>query len=531
MNKLNIFFQNYFYNKELSNFNILIFTFIFNFIFMFSLYWINNYDNFSFISGDWGPHWSSILFDGANYRGCNFICSPYPIGFFFKYIELTFGLSIYLALIVFSLTLYLIIYFSQKLIRLISKKYSLLILLFLYLSPTGFIVTLTYYKDVFMLLSLVISYYIFLKLLSEKEKKISEILFYILLYIFACLVICLSRHPAINLLFLINIVFLCTFFIKVLISQNNYLKNNVINVLLFTFIVSVFTIDYHFETKFEQDGLSFSMPKLSVKYFNKYYSIEAIIAKIKNKNDIDTSNKELLTVEDLLVKITKVDLIQTSKIKIVDSYELIDNSENTDKVSELENVDTKSDTLKERIEETKADTEMELIVNYFEGRNIEINKHIIATNKLKDNSLTEIIINKKNSFVKSQKAFIKNAQFLKDSSYGNAFITLYNSLLQPSPFYVLKYSTQNLFIKIIIAFDIFITNFLLLGLLFIGYNKYRYEQIFILISSIAILYIILSFQSDYGSFIRHKYFFWKILASIGIINLFAALNYYKILQR
>ena len=285
-----------------------------------------------------------------------------------------------------------------------------------------------------MLLSLVISYYIFLSLLSEKEKNISQILFYVILFIFACLLISLSRHPAINLIFVINFIFLCIFLIKVLISQNHYLKNNIINVLLFTFIVSMFTINYHFNTKFEQNGISFNIPPLSIKYFSKIESMALLVEKIKNKNDENINTKEPLTIEDLLSKISNLELIIPSKIRLVESNELKSDvtndlliqpdDEKNDLVGKGEEISTK-----------------QIIKDYIETRNIEINKSYIEQDKeLKDKPITEVLSHRANDLVSSQKDFIKNLQFLNDSSNGNPLFNLYNSLFQPSPIYILKYS-------------------------------------------------------------------------------------------
>ena len=147
------------------------------------MYWINDYEHFSFINGDWLHHWMSIFFDGVNFIGCNFICAPYPFGFFFKFVELKYNLGLESAIFIFSIILFISIYYTQKLIRYFTTKFSLLILLFIFLSPSSFLITLTYYKDIFMYASLIIVFNTFIYFLIDiKHNPLKK--YYIYFYLF-----------------------------------------------------------------------------------------------------------------------------------------------------------------------------------------------------------------------------------------------------------------------------------------------------------------------------------------------------------
>ena len=78
-----------------------------------------------------------------------------------------------------------------------------------------------------------------------------------------------------------------------------------------------------------------------------------------------------------------------------------------------------------------------------------------------------------------------------------------------------------------ICIEILFTNLFLLGFIFIFKNKYPFEKLFIILSSCLALYIIFTFEINYGTYLRHKFFFWKIISAFGLLNIFIYLNNLK----
>tara|TARA_X000000950_G_scaffold224301_1_gene270353 strand:- start:18966 stop:20468 length:1503 start_codon:yes stop_codon:yes gene_type:complete len=494
MNNVRLILDSYLLNKKIKAINILIFSFLLNLTIIYLSYWYNDYKHFSIFNGDWLDHWESIFFDGVNFIGCNFICAPYPFGYFFKFIELKYNLGLEIAILIFSLILFISIYFTQELIRYFTTKFSFIILIFIFLSPSGFLITLTYYKDIFMYASLILVFNTFIYFLIDKKYNPLKKIFFIFLFIFAILIMNLSRHPGINLIFLINIIFFIIFFIKYFFLEGYRFNKNIIYVVIISVITSFYTLNYHFEIWLvNETGLGVvnkykAIPQFGLKYFKEIDSTIVFIDKIKKSSSHEdaTNLKKTISLNEIIAKILHRKIINSSEYIII---ERDDDSKNI--VKDI--YDNQSNKKENRINEA--------------------------------NTIVTDLIKKADDYKVQQEKYGIQSKCFYDGD--KLLVDFYHSIIQPSPLYVIKCISYNNIIKTIFASEIFFTNLFLLGLIFVFKNKYPFENLFIILSSCLALYIIFTFEVNYGTYLRHKFFFWKIISAIGLINILIYLSNLK----
>ncbi len=507
MNKIRLILDNYLLNKKIKAINILIFSFLLNLTIIYLTYWHNNYKHFAIINGDWLDHWESIFFDGVNFIGCNFICAPYPFGYFFKFIELKYNLGLETAILIFSLILFISIYFTQKLIRYFTTKFSFIILIFIFLSPSGFLITLTYYKDIFMYASLILVFNTFIYFLIDKKYNPLKKIFFIFLFIFAILIMNLSRHPGINLIFLINIIFFIVFFIKYFFLKEYRFNKNIIYVVIISGITSFFTLNYHFEIWLvNETGLGVvnkykAIPQFGLKYFKEIDSTNVFIDKLKksSSHEDSTNLKKPISLDEIIAKILHRKIINSSEYIII---ERDDDSKN-------------KDIIKKELKDSR-----NIVKNLYDNQSNEKENRINEAN-----TIVTDLIEKTDQFKTQQEKYGTQSKFFYEGD--KLLVDFYHSIIQPSPLYVIKHISYNNIIKTIFASEIFFTNLFLLGLIFVFNNKYPFENLFIILSSCLALYIIFTFEVNYGTYLRHKFFFWKIISAIGLINILIYLSNLK----
>ena len=355
--------------------------------------------------------------------------------------------------------------------------------------------------------SLIIVFYVFIYFLIDISHNPLKKITFIFLFILSCLIMNLSRQPAINLIFLINIIFLITFLIKFIFLKKFRFNKNIIYVLIISFISSSFTLNYHYEVWLVNDtGLGTVnqynvIPKFGLKYFKETDATYALIDKINNSSDekVGTNIKKPVYVDELIQMILHRKTINSNKFIIIEKIK-----ENTDK-NLSKNIIKEFNTAIDNINDDQFN---------------EVQK------KLKDsNTIVSDIFKSADDYKIGQENYGTKSQFFYDGD--NIIIDFYHSIIQPSPMYVIQYISYNKFIKFIFATETFFTNLFLLGFILIYKNKYLFENLFLLISSCIVLYIIFTFEINYGTYLRHKFFFWKIISAIGLINILIYLSNLK----
>ena len=79
---------------------------------------------------------------------------------------------------------------------------------------------------------------------------------------------------------------------------------------------------------------------------------------------------------------------------------------------------------------------------------------------------------------------------------------------------------QSIITKTILFIEMIFTYILYIFLLIYFYKNRSLPLLIIFLFSLEILYIIVSFESTIGAFVRHRYFFWKLPSTFGLIYFF-----------
>ena len=265
------------------------------FILLHLLFWdFTNGEVSTLIHGDWENQWQDII--NANksklMSGYSF---PIYAKLFYMVHEIT-GLSIYFAIIIFSLLNTFLFLLIVKILEAFDKKYSVIAALFLTLSPSSMPQILMMYKDNFIHVAFALILLIIARTFSNKPLNLPKSLF---CYICAVILIVISRGSAIP--YLTLMIYIALFLSFLLVLMQSYSYKNILPLLLI-FLIHTFYFYVGFD-KYINNIISFD------KFVNVSSSIEASqeesgrVTKFKTfpiKHLDALNNQEALEIEELL---------------------------------------------------------------------------------------------------------------------------------------------------------------------------------------------------------------------------------------
>ncbi len=561
------FLNKYFFYRQISFLNLLIVSTILNTFLIYTFYYLNDKVHLSFLfEGDWRSSWESIL-DKTNFHTtCNDfgICklkAPYPLAYLLRYLELNFQSSLYAAIIIYSLLMSLMGFYIQKIINLVNKKYSFICMIYFLFSPTSFVVIATFYKESYFVVSLLsvflslISFYLFPKVILNQK------LFYSFLYfIFSIFLMYISRPVGTH---LITFLTLTSFIIYIVV--NFYIKYEYFWKILwikamYVFIAFIFSLNMFTEgIGYFKNNKAYKIPinisfqiftptiishkevsnisNIKNNTFDKEEILKKITSEIADETITDISQNIHFYKDSLLVLINETLDKENSKIKLNEIIETID--KDTDMVivkekiiKELNNINEKKlDLIKDQLKDNNE--------NEFKKKlETELSSNQSKTIILSDKGIGELNpINFAKTVTHNQKIDAglygdndTNSTFFRDKGI-NLFGYIYYGLIAPNPITIIKSifdrATTNSVVQFILIIEIVFFYFCLFFLLMNLFKKNNYIMLILVIFSLEIIFVIVSFDSYIGTLIRHRFLPWKLINIFGLIFLIEYLVSFK----
>lgn len=458
------------YIKKLINFN---YIFKFRYLFIISIF-INSIillygfnfreiTSLIFIEGDWNSFWFSIFNKDQILYYGDYIYAPYNIGYLIKFMEIKYSFGLVFSIILFSITLSTIYYLLQLILLIIIPKYSFYLLLFFFFSPSAAFTNFVLYKEIFFTLAFICIFYFCISILYKK--KINYLLLFFV-FLLGITIIDLSRPYSIHIVSFINFFLFLYLLSKIIFKSSDYGK-----FIFVSFILSISTIS----------------------------SLNHFFNEIKLVNTVNNAVREYTI---------------PLNFKPINFLILLDNYYEDNNIS-----------LKNERNHQKA-----ALLNIFKEQQKIINNNELKTDESKtDESKIEYV--EKNLGVNVISDYF--TVFTKEKNENNLiknFIDSISSFFQPSIYYLIN-SDVNIFFKL--AFLVEILIFYLIFIIFLSsiikndnFNQ-SVKNYYLLLILIIIIATIHYMNNDIGSFIRHRFIFWKfssILMIIESVKLFRKAN-------
>lgn len=423
----------------------------------------NNYESLLFIfPGDWDALWMTILSKSNSLYYGQTILAPYPFGYLTKYIELKFQLGIPFTILVFSLILNFKIIFLNRIFIFFYKDHAFTLTIFFFLSFHSIFFLFNFYKESFLILSIIMMIYIYCKIFSLKINSLKDLIIIVIQYLIIFLIIIFSRKHASYFIILSTFIFTSVFYIYLILEKKKKYIYEIISTIIFGFISLVILINF----------------TISYVYI------------IPNSLGVDNNlyvNK---------IKLDKFPLFLTDhyNLKIINKDKKPGRTAVNDFSNKLNNLTNKNN----------------------KNNNTQINiTDLLDEQVSKQNSATKDEITK-NSITKTKRLQNKsNLNKILDMFQPNIKYALGSNLNFFLKFILLLESLLSNILFIFLVILIFFINFK---------NKLYFISIvlFLLISS----YICSILNENIGTLIRHKLVFWRLINSFGLMSLIYVINYY-----
>lgn len=460
-------------------------------IFISGLY--HNWDTITFVPGDWQSHWATI-FDTCldrfgktdNIYKCaegfdNRIISPYPFGYILLYVQENYGLGFFVATVTFSILHFIIYQFISNLFSNFTNnvKFTSILIIYLYIlfSPSAIISMHTFYKDIWLFSGMSLSLYCF-SLFKKKKIIVYDYFIIPVLFLISLVILLLGRNNHIYFIYLGFIIF----FIYIII---NYKINFYKNIIFFSvFLIILFAVKSFFPTTFFFKSLIFD--PLYVQSFKdsviKSPETNIVVGSLTDKNIENKTQNETKKLKNNN-KSSKIISKENNNIIIDDNVNQNNNNNNN------------------------------IITNF--NKNLDLNVVNDKINVL----INDRILNPQIYFKFTGDSFLNydHTHYLKNKEYFKyIFSHSLNSFFGPKYDYYTKSNFS--FFKLAIIFEnIFFLFGMIFFIIFFKNIKDKQYHIFIFLFFSLSVFAIEFNNYNFGTFIRHRYFFWKMLSCFGLL--------------